>query len=733
MKKQLTKKSATAFVFATNLLLFVALTAPFKIWAAASEITQMRPAAAMTPVLGMIFGWPAALGCAAGNLICDMAAGYELLYAGLNGLLQILYAMSAYYFWKKINRERGGGEFRLDSVIRILKFCLLLVLNAILTVLFTGILNHAYNVTELLSYDNLFLFINSFDSGLLFGAPLLIAGHVLQMQVENMKEGSRHKALRFSMNERMILNTIITGLCICVIVGAAVYLTDKYGAGGGVGLWGRIYLFETMAMNAYFALSIGFMRFTEKRISKPIEELAQIAGQYYGGEATDEQRKQMVEACKTYAKDSTEVGELARSYINMARDLDRYVDNLKNIMAEKERINAELTLASNIQAHMLPCIFPPFPEHKEFDLYASMNPAKEVGGDFYDFFVVDEKHLAVIVADVSGKGVPAALFMVIAKTLIKNHTQMGMEPAEVFTAVNRLLCDGNDAGLFVTAWMGVLELESGKLTYVNAGHNPPLIKRAEGEFEYLRERSGFVLAGLDEMKYRQSTLKIFPGDRLFLYTDGVTEATDSAQKLYGEERLRDFLNAHQDCGTEEMLCKLQEELEKFAGDAPQFDDITMLLLDYKGALGYEAMDKNRKTERTFAAAKENITEMIGFVEGELESFGVAIKQQTAICVAMEEIFVNIANYAYPEEEGDAKVEIEFDENTGIATFVVTDRGVAFDPLAKEDPDITLSAEERSVGGLGIFIVKKTMDRVAYARENGQNILTMTKKLERSKG
>ena len=548
-----------------------------------------------------------------------------------------------------------------------------------------------------------------------------------------MKEGSRHKALRFSMNERMILNTIITGLCICVIVGAAVYLTDKYGAGGGVGLWGRIYLFETMAMNAYFALSIGFMRFTEKRISKPIEELAQIAGQYYGGEATDEQRKQMVEACKTYAKDSTEVGELARSYINMARDLDRYVDNLKNIMAEKERINAELTLASNIQAHMLPCIFPPFPEHKEFDLYASMNPAKEVGGDFYDFFVVDEKHLAVIVADVSGKGVPAALFMVIAKTLIKNHTQMGMEPAEVFTAVNRLLCDGNDAGLFVTAWMGVLELESGKLTYVNAGHNPPLIKRAEGEFEYLRERSGFVLAGLDEMKYRQSTLKIFPGDRLFLYTDGVTEATDSAQKLYGEERLRDFLNAHQDCGTEEMLCKLQEELEKFAGDAPQFDDITMLLLDYKGALGYEAMDKNRKTERTFAAAKENITEMIGFVEGELESFGVAIKQQTAICVAMEEIFVNIANYAYPEEEGDAKVEIEFDENTGIATFVVTDRGVAFDPLAKEDPDITLSAEERSVGGLGIFIVKKTMDRVAYARENGQNILTMTKKLERSKG
>ncbi len=731
LKKQLTKTSAAAFVFVTNLLLFVVLTAPFKIWAAASEITQMRPAAAMTPVLGMIFGWPAALGCAVGNLICDMAAGYELFYGLINSILQILYAMSAYYFWKKINSERGGKEFRLDSVTRILKFCLLLVMNAVLTVLFTSLLNHAYNVTDLLSYDNLFLFINSFDSGLLFGAPLLIAGHVLQMHVENMKEGSEHKAIRFSMNERMILNTIITGLCICVIVGAAVYLTDKYGADGGVGIWGRIYLFETMAMNAYFALSIGFMRFTEKRISRPIEALAQIAGKYYAGESTDEQREQMVEACKVYAKDSTEAGELARSYINMARDLDRYVDNLKNIMAEKERINAELTLASDIQAHMLPCIFPPFPEHKEFELYASMNPAKEVGGDFYDFFVVDEKHLAVIVADVSGKGVPAALFMVIAKTLIKNYTQMGMEPAEVFTTVNRLLCDGNDAGLFVTAWMGVLELETGELTYVNAGHNPPLIKRAGGKFEYLRERSGFVLAGLEEMKYRQNRLKIAPGDRLFLYTDGVTEATDSEERLYGEERLRDFLNENAACGTEEMLFGLRQELEKFAGSAPQFDDITMLLLDYKGETG--CADMKKKAEKTFAATKEKVPEMIGFVESELENFGTAMKQQTAICVAMEEIFVNIANYAYPEGEGDAKVEIGFDEKTGIATFCVTDSGIAFDPLAKEDPDITLSAEERSVGGLGIFIVKKTMDTVDYARENGQNRLTMTKKLERSKG
>ena len=405
----------------------------------------------------------------------------------------------------------------------------------------------------------------------------------------------------------------------------------------------------------------------------------------------------------------------------MIQDLGKYVNNLRSVMAEKERINAELTLASDIQAHMLPCIFPPFPDHNEFELYALMNPAKEVGGDFYDFFMIGENKLAVIVADVSGKGVPAALFMVIAKTLIKNYTQTGMEPAEVFTTVNRLLCDGNDAGLFVTAWLGVLELTDGTLTYVNAGHNPPLVKRANGEFEYLRERSGFVLAGMDGIKYRQNTLKFVSGDKLFLYTDGVTETTDSQQRLYGEDRLKNFLNKNPEADVEKTLKTLRGELQDFAGDAPQFDDITMLLLDFKGD---EAM-----SERTFEAKDESIAEMLEFVERELEKADCPMKIQTAVCVAMEEVFVNIAHYAYPGGEGKAKISVAVDGETNIVTFVVSDNGIPFDPLAKADPDITLSADEREVGGLGIFIIKKTMDSVSYVRENGENRLTMTKDLK----
>ena len=721
MKRTLNRSGAVALVFLLNLMLFVLLTMPFKLWVAASEMTQMRPASALTPVLGMIFGWPAALGCAAGNLICDLSSGYELLYAALNSLLQILYAMAAFFLWKRLNRERGGEEFRLDSVTRILKFCFVLAVNALLTVLCTGILNHSYDVVELVSMDNLYLFINSFDAGLLFGAPFLILGHLLQKYLENLKSGKKEKVICFSMNERMILNTIITGLGICTLVGAAVYLTDKYGKTDGVGLWGRIYLFETLALNVYFALSMGLMRFTEQKISRPIEKLAHIAGSYYAGHSTDAQREQMILDCEAYAKDSTEVGELARSYISMVQDLGGYVANLRTVLAEKERINAELNLASSIQAHMLPCIFPPFPEHSEFELYAIMDPAKEVGGDFYDFYMVGEDKLAIIVADVSGKGVPAALFMVIAKTLLKNYTQMGTELNKVFETVNRLLCDGNDAGLFVTAWMGLLELSSGKMTYVNAGHNPPLLKRADGQFEYLRDRTGFVLAGMEGVKYRQNTLSIAPGDRLLLYTDGVTEATDPDQQLYGEARLQAFMNRHADGATASVLRELRKDIDVFAGSAPQFDDITMLLLDFRG-------NDAAMTRRTFAAKEEAVADVIAFVEAELEKAACPAKTQTAVCVAMEELFVNIAHYAYPGSDGSAEISIGIDKASRTATFVITDSGIPFNPLERQEPDITRPAEEREIGGLGIFIAKKTMDTVSYARVQDKNQLTMTKKL-----
>ena len=281
-------------------------------------------------------------------------------------------------------------------------------------------------------------------------------------------------------------------------------------------------------------------------------------------------------------RSNDEIGDLAGSFNSMAASLKQHIENLTSVTAEKERIGAELDVATHIQKSMLPCIFPAFPERKEFDVYATMTPAKEVGGDFYDFFMVDDTHLAVVMADVSGKGVPAALFMVIGKTLIKDHTQPGKSLGEVFTDVNNMLCDANSEGLFITAFEGVLDLVTGEFRYVNAGHEPPYICKQDEGFEAYRIKAGFVLAGMEDLRYREGSLQLTPGDRIFLYTDGVTEATDGANQLYGSERLHRVLNANLTAAPEALLTAVKADVDKFVGDAPQFDDITMLCLAYHG-------------------------------------------------------------------------------------------------------------------------------------------------------
>ena len=283
-------------------------------------------------------------------------------------------------------------------------------------------------------------------------------------------------------------------------------------------------------------------------------------------------------------KTNDELQILSDAFNGMTGSLKRYISDLTSVTAEKERIGAELNVATQIQASMLPCIFPPFPEHKEFDIFATMQPAKEVGGDFYDFFLVDENHLGIVMADVSGKGVPAALFMVIAKTLIKNHAQNGECPSQIMTAVNAQLCENNDAAMFVTAWMGILDIRTGVLTYSNAGHNSPLIKQGvDGHFRYLKCEPGFVLAGLEGIVYKQFEITLGEGDVLFLYTDGVTEATNKVDDLFGEDRLQKVLDENSATEMLSLLPAVVSAMNVFVDGTDQFDDITMLGLKYRGS------------------------------------------------------------------------------------------------------------------------------------------------------
>ena len=278
---------------------------------------------------------------------------------------------------------------------------------------------------------------------------------------------------------------------------------------------------------------------------------------------------------------SDELAVLARSIEKMGIDMNKYIEDLTHTTAEKERLSAELDVATQIQANMLPRIFPPYHNHPELELFATMSPAKEVGGDFYDFFMIDDEHFAIVVGDVSGKGVPAALFMVIAKTLIKNVTMQGKSPAQIFEIVNNQLCEGNDAGLFVTCWLGILTLKTGELVFANAGHACPVIKHGNSA-EFLSTKPNLMLAGMEGMTYQNHTITISRGDRLFVYTDGITEATNENKELYGEERLLNALKSVKSLSAKEILKEVRKDIDTFVGSAPQFDDITMLECSLKG-------------------------------------------------------------------------------------------------------------------------------------------------------
>ena len=313
-------------------------------------------------------------------------------------------------------------------------------------------------------------------------------------------------------------------------------------------------------------------------IVSPINRLSKAAAGYY----KDRESNQRSSFAELDIKTGDEIENLSEAMKQMERDLNDYIRNLTEVTAEKERIGAELNVATQIQADMLPSIFPPFPDRTEFDIYASMDPAKEVGGDFYDFFLVDDDHLALVMADVSGKGVPAALFMVIAKTLIKNRALLGESPAQVLEEVNNQLCEGNEAELFVTVWLAIIEISTGKGIAANAGHEHPTLRRKGGKYELIVYPHSPAVATMEDLPFKEHEFVLNPGDSIYVYTDGVAEATDHNMQLFGTDRMLDALNSDPDASTDVLLRNVRAGIDEFVGDAPQFDDITMLGFTYYG-------------------------------------------------------------------------------------------------------------------------------------------------------
>ena len=466
------------------------------------------------------------------------------------------------------------------------------------------------------------------------------------------------------------------------------------------------YICQIILIEALIAILSGvvWVVYMRRRIVVPVQQLSEAALNMVE-HLEDGNSPELV------VKHDDELRELADSFATMYREVGAYIAKLETVTAEKERIGAELDVAAKIQSSMLPCIFPAFPDRNEFDIYATMDPAKEVGGDFYDFFMVDADHLAFVVADVSGKGVPAALFMVIGKTLIKDHTGLHDDLGEVFTEVNNILCASNSEEMFITAFEGVLNLKTGELRYVNAGHEIPFLCRKGGVFEPYKVRAGFVLAGMQGIRYRAGSIQLEPGDKVFQYSDGIPEAINSEKAPYGMKRLESVLAKNSEKAPSELLPLVKADVDAFVGDADQFDDITMLCIEFKG--------NGRKAEISLTPDAESVKKVAEFLDTTLEAWEIPMKVVSKLQIVADEIYSNIVRFSQAKN---AKVTAV--QNGTVLSLRFEDDGKPYDPTTAAEPDITASAEEREIGGLGIFIVRNMMDSMDYRYKDGHNVLTL---------
>ncbi len=404
----------------------------------------------------------------------------------------------------------------------------------------------------------------------------------------------------------------------------------------------------------------------------------------------------------------------------------RLADSLALVEAAKTRMQEELNVGRDIQRSMLPRVFPAFPDRKELELYAVLEPALEIGGDLYDFFLVDQHRLCFVIGDVSGNGVPAALFMAMTKIMVKTRAASDPSPASIVTHVNDALSAENDSCMFVTLYLGILNLRDGTLVTTNAGHNPPLLKRRNGAFEWLTAQDGPLVGPMAGIAFKESTLQLEPGDELFLYTDGVTEADNRRRELFGKDRLKMVLGKSQALSVVDRLGEVMLAVKAFAGDAPQADDITMLGLRYHG------MTPSDVVTRVFRQAMSNQLEAIPVIQIAFEEYVAQWEGAKPLIptlnMALDDLLNNVVQYAFPNDPTEHHIHVEGDVQDGYVILTITDDGIPFNPLSAAPPDLSLLLHEREIGGLWIHLVRSMFDEVTYHRNVGCNVLTVKKAL-----
>jgi sigma-B regulation protein RsbU (phosphoserine phosphatase) len=464
-----------------------------------------------------------------------------------------------------------------------------------------------------------------------------------------------------------------------------------------------------------FLLGSAIAIFGAKTISTPIVNLTDMTRRIAGGDFNQ----------RIDIPAKNEIGALAASFNEMTRRLNDSIENLKETTAAKERIESELKIAHEIQMSMVPKIFPPFPDRNEFDIFATLVPAREVGGDLYDFFFIDDDHLCFAIGDVSGKGVPASLFMAVTKTLFKATAGNGGTPGEILARLNAEICRDNESCMFVTFFCAILNIRTGQVDYSNGGHNLPYYLH-HNRVSPLENAGGRALGVVEQSPYVSGRMVLNPGEALLLYTDGVTEAMDSSDTLYSDQRLERFLASNRDSSPRQIIGDLVSDVRHFAGEAPQSDDITVLALLYFGTT-------KKMGEELEIKLNNKVSELERFSRALTEfsrRHGLTPKVLHDLNLALEEILTNIISYGYTDNR-EHEIKVRLSVQPGEVKAEVEDDGQPFNPLEAPEPDTAQSLQERTIGGLGIHLVRKLMDSLEHKRQGDRNLLSMKKKTEES--
>lgn len=404
-------------------------------------------------------------------------------------------------------------------------------------------------------------------------------------------------------------------------------------------------------------------------------------------------------------------------------DISQQKELERQLAIANKRMGDELSIGRQIQMSMIPLTFPRFPEHKDLDVWAFIRPAREVGGDFYDFFMIDDRYFAFVIADVSGKGVPAALMMAVAKTLLKSRSQDTRSTASIISTTNNELSENNDDCMFITAFFGIIDTKTGILTYTNAGHNPPYLIKTDGTMQALDELHGPMVGVMPGTPYGEAQMQLDVDDKIVLYTDGVTEAFDSKGEDYGEARLEAYLKRSQKLGTKYLVESLVRDVDEFVGGAEQSDDITMFCLRY---VAWDVRDARGTVELRLVNELQEIDRCLAALQEICQRFELPSEIQNNFSVVLDDLLNNVISYAYGDE-GEHIIDVVLSTDGERFIVSVTDEGVEFDPFVRKDPDIESNIEEREIGGLGIHLIRNLMDDYSYRRIEGKNITTLMKR------